>query len=332
MSKKRADQGNPTEPVVAYKTELGTQYQAKIEDFLASNASRELKGQVNLIFTSPPFPLNRQKRYGNLTGDTYRSWLTGLATQMVELLAPDGSIVMEIGNGWEQGEPAMSTVAMRTLLDFIDEAELKLCQMFVCYNPARLPSPAEWVTIKRIRMKDSFTHVWWMSRTSWPKASNRRVPEAYSHSMRSLLKRQSYNSGRRSSGFDIGETSFLTDNGGAIGPNVLTFANTASNDPYRLWCRGQDLTAHPAPMPSGLPTFFIRFLTEEGDLVLDPFSGSNTTGAAAQAENRNWISIEPEREYIFGSIGRFIPLLAAEGLKKSGADTGDAAATPRPSK
>lgn len=288
-----------------YRTRQGAIYQAKFEEFLASRSATVRAGKVQLIFTSPPFPLNRKKRYGNKVGDEYVDWLAGLAQPMTGLLADDGSIVLELGNAWEPGAPVMSTLALRALLEFLDKAKLKLCQQFVSHNPAKLPTPAQWVNIERIRVKDSFTHVWWLSPSERPKADNRAVLTGYSAAMQKLLRTQHYNGGTRPSQHTIGETSFLTDNGGAIPPNVLEFSNTLSTDPYRQYCRDQELPLHPARMPSGLAEFFIKFLTDPGDLVLDPFAGSNTTGAAAEELGRRWVAVEPSAEYVAGSRGRF---------------------------
>lgn len=294
----------------AYKTSRGAIYEAKLEDFIESRSGTVRAGKVQMIFTSPPFPLNRKKRYGNKTGPEYVEWLAAFAEPLADLLTEDGSIVLELGNAWEPGKPVMSPLALRALLAFLDGAGLNLCQQFVCHNPARLPTPAQWVNVDRIRVKDSFTHVWWMSPSERPKANNRRVLTDYSDSMEKLLKKQSYNGGRRPSQHKIGETSFLTDNGGAIPPNVLEFSNTLSTDAYRQYCRDNELPLHPARMPAGLAEFFIKFLTDPGDLVLDPFAGSNTTGAAAEELGRRWVAIEPSAEYIEGSRGRF-PSLAA---------------------
>ena len=290
---------------VAYETSLGTMYQATIEGFLESSLARGLRNETQLVFTSPPFPLNRKKKYGNKSGDEYLDWLRGLASPLSELLTEDGSFVVELGNAWEPGEPVMSTLALEALLELRKAAGFKLCQQFVVHNPARLPSPAQWVNVDRIRVKDAYTNVWWMSRTARPKADNRKILVDYSKSMRKLLKRQSYNSGSRPSEHTIGETSFLADNGGAIPPNVLTISNTVSTDAYRAYCKEHDFKVHPARMAPDLAEFFIRFLTDPDDLVLDPFGGSNTTGATAEELGRRWISIEPQSEYIAGSRGRF---------------------------
>jgi len=289
----------------SYRTQYGLMYCASIENFLKTTQGRNCKGKVQLLFTSPPFPLNRKKRYGNKTGEEYLQWMADFGPIFRDLLTPTGSIVIEVGNAWESGSPTMSTLALRSLLGFLDRGRLHLCQQFICHNPARLPTPAQWVTIERIRVKDSFTHVWWMSATERPKANNRNVLTEYSAAMKQLLKRQKYNAGTRPSQHVIKDTSFLTHNAGAIPPSVLTLANTRSNSPYQEYCRENDLPLHPARMPIGLADFFIKFLTDPGDLVLDPFGGSNTTGQAAEERNRKWISVERMDQYVAASRGRF---------------------------
>jgi len=294
---------SPT-PTIAYATKLGRMYNASIEGWLDSRYARKHRGRVQLIFTSPPFPLNRKKRYGNKQGEEYLRWLAGLAPRLKEMLTPDGSIVMELGNAWEPGEPVMSTLALKALLRFQEDGALKVCQQFICHNPARLPSPAQWVTVERIRLKDAYTNVWWMSPSSRPYASNREVLKPYSGAMQKLLEKRKYNAGLRPSEHSIGAESFLRDNRGAIPSNVLTFSNTASSDDYLAYCRQRGLDVHPARMPAGLADFFIRFLTRPGDLVLDPFGGSNTTGASAERLERRWVSVEPNLDYVAGSRGR----------------------------
>jgi site-specific DNA-methyltransferase (cytosine-N4-specific) len=299
-----ADAAQP-DPRVAYSTKYGTMLGGTAERVLTSSLAQPYKGKVQLILTSPPFPLNRKKKYGNLTGDEYRAWLKSFAPLFRQFLKDDGSIVIEMGNAWEPGKPVMSTLALRSLIDFLDAEELFLCQQFVCYNPARLPSPAQWVNVERTRVKDAYTHVWWMSPTPNPKADNRRVLREYSASMDKLLRTKKYNHGRRPSEHKIGETSFLKDHGGAIPPNVLTFTNTHSKDPYLIYCRERRLQPHPARMAIGLAEFFIKFLTSPGQYVLDPFAGSNVTGATAERLKRRWVAVEPQESYIEGSCGRF---------------------------
>jgi site-specific DNA-methyltransferase (cytosine-N4-specific) len=151
-----------------------------------------------------------------------------------------------------------------------------------------------------------------MSPTEWPKANNKHVLREYSESMQQLLRKKKYNSGNRPSQHNIGSASFLTNNGGAIPSNVITLANTESSSDYLKYCRARNLQLHPARMPLGLPEFFVKMLTHKNDLVVDPFAGSNTTGAAAEALGRRWLAVEANRTYITGSRGRFPELATAD--------------------
>jgi hypothetical protein len=289
-----------------YSTPKGKFYLGLSEEVLRTQTLSEFKGKIQLIFTSPPFPLNRKKKYGNLQGSEYASWLSSFAPLFSEFLTPDGSIVMELGNAWNPGSPTVSTLPIEALLKFKKAGNFHLCQEFICFNPARLPTPAQWVTIERIRVKDAFTRLWWFGKSPRPKADNRRILVEYSRDMKKLLNSGKYNAGRRPSEHVIGEKSFLRDNGGAIPPNVIVAANTNSTDSYLEYCREYGLEYHPSRMPADLAEFFVEFLTEKNDWIMDPFAGSNLTGAVAEKLGRRWIAIEPNTEYAKGSIGRFV--------------------------
>ncbi len=293
---------------ISYKTNYGIMYHSKCEGIL-SDPYLDTFPAVNLILTSPPFPLNRAKQYGNMTGQEYLEWLQKLAILFSRVLAGDGSIVIELGNAWESGKPVQSTLPIESLLAFKAAGNFYLCQEFIHYNPARLPSPIEWVNKKRIRVKDSFTRIWWLSKVPNPKANNKEVLAPYSKQMQKLLESGRYNSGKRPSEYSIGATSFINDNGGAIPSNVIVASNTVSNDSYLKYCKEHQYNIHPARMPKEIPEFFIRFLTSPGDTVMDPFAGSNTTGYIAEQLKRKWIAIEAEQKYIDGSKGRFSNVL-----------------------
>jgi DNA modification methylase len=190
-------------------------------------------------------------------------------------------------------------------------------------QPVEAPVPAQWVTIKRIRATDSLTHIWWMAKTDYPKADNRRVLRPYSASMKALLKRNTYNAGKRSSEHRISKRGFLARQRGSIPPNFFelesmkrdrpvrlpnsfSLLNTNSNDFFFRKCREKQLIPHPARMPVGLSKFFIQFLTAPGDLVLDPFAGSNTTGFAAELLSRRWTAIDIRKEYARHPAIRFL--------------------------
>jgi len=287
-----------------YKTKFGEAYNSSIEKFIESENFESLRGKVDLILTSPPYPLVSPKAYGNRVGEDYKNWLSGIMKDLKTLLKPKGSLVVEIGNAWEKGIPSMSTLPLETLIEIKNKADLLVCQQFIWNNPNKLPGPATWVNIKRIRVKDSFTHVWWYSKTPNPKSDNSKILTPYKDGMKKLLERQDYNRGVRPSGHLIGD-GFLTENKGSIPSNVLTFANSPETKKYRDWCKKMDVDQHPARMPEKLVEFFINFLTRKNAIVLDPFGGSNTTGKVAQDLGRRWVYVEQSKEYVLGSKGRF---------------------------
>ena len=113
--------------------------------------------------------------------------------------------------------------------------------------------------VERIRVKNAYSHVWWMSPSAYPWAHNRRILTPYSEAMRGLLEKGTYNYGERHSEHVIGEESFLKDNGGAIPSNVIEFTNTRSHDTYLDFCRTHRYKVHPARMAMNVAVFFIKF-------------------------------------------------------------------------
>lgn len=282
-----------------YQTKLGSAYHCDALELLACLPEES----VDLILTSPPFPLHKKKAYGNVNSPEYVKWFLNFATHFRRLLKKDGSLVVELGGGWNKGEPTRSIYQYKLLVELCDQFQFRLAQEFYWYNPAKLPTPAQWVTIERVRLKDAVTCVWWLGKTAHPKANNRRVLTPYSASMRRLFA-HGYNQGRRPSGHNI-SGKFHRDNGGAIPPNLLSRSNTRSNEPYLTACREAGLPPHPARFPEDLPRFFVELLTDPDDLVLDPFAGSNLTGYVAEVLGRRWIAIEIAEEYVASSRFRF---------------------------
>jgi site-specific DNA-methyltransferase (cytosine-N4-specific) len=297
--------------IPAYTTPLGRAYHGDALDVL-----RQLPADsVALVMTSPPFALRRQKAYGNVAAAEYVEWFWPFAREIHRILRPDGSFVLDLGGAWNPGSGTRSLYQYQLVLRLCEV--FHLAQEFYWYNPSRLPTPAEWVTIRRTRVKDAVNMLWWLSKTSEPQADNRRVLKPYSRSMRRLL-RDGYEVALRPSQHEIGPH-FRRDNGGAIPPNLLEIANTRSNDDYLRRCRAAGLPIHPARFPPAVPEFFVRFLTQPGQLVLDPFAGSNVTGQVAQALERRWIAVEVRADYVAGSMLRFADAVLTDDRPASAA-------------
>ncbi|RJQ46442.1 MAG: site-specific DNA-methyltransferase [Gammaproteobacteria bacterium] len=262
------------------------------------------ESSVDLIMTSPPFGLVRKKSYGNEDADRYIEWFRPFAQGMRRVLKEKGSLVIDIGGAWKPGTPTRSLYHFELLITLCREYGFHLCQEHYWWNPAKLPTPAEWVNVRRVRVKDAINCIWWLSKTPWPKASNKRVLAPYSDSMKALLT-NGYTPKLRPSGHDISDK-FGKDNGGSVPPNLLALANTESNGAYQEYCRANNLPVHPARFPSRIPEYFIRMLTDERDLVVDPFGGSCVTGEVAESLNRKWVCCELDEDYLKGAMARFV--------------------------
>lgn len=283
-----------------FATALGAAYCGDSARYMLRDAK---EASVNLIMTSPPFGLVRKKSYGNEDASAYCDWFRPFAEGFRRVLRADGSLVIDIGGSWIPGSPTRSLYHFDLLTMLCREYGFHLCLEHFWWNPSKLPTPAEWVNVRRVRVKDAVNCIWWLSPTPWPKASNRRILSAYSDSMKSLLQ-NGYSRKLRPSGHDI-SPHFQKDNGGAVPPNLLAIANTESNSRYQAYCREHHLPVHPARFPSLLPEYFIRMLTDRGDTVLDPFAGSFVTGAVAESLGRKWVGVEMFADYVKGAQGRF---------------------------
>lgn len=293
-----------------YKTEYGITFLADSLEVL-----KDIPGNsVNLVITSPPYALHFKKEYGNPNKSDYVKWFLPFAEQIRRVLTDDGSFVLNIGGSYNKGQPTKSLYHFKLLISLVEEIGFYLAQECFWYNPAKMPMPAEWVTVRRIRIKESVEYVWWFSKTPHPKANNTKVLKPYSEDMIRLSKRKLRET-VRPSGHVIRSSFKDIDSGGAIPSNVieengmaenmLKFGNNTANDKYTLRCKGAGCKMHPARFPAALPEFFIKFLTDSNDIIVDPFAGSNVTGFVAERLQRKWITIECEKQYLEASKFRF---------------------------
>ncbi len=296
-----------------YRTQLGAAY---VGDSLL--LLEELgPNSVDLVMTSPPFALLRQKDYGNKNQDDYVDWLLAFGQAVKRVLKSSGSFVVDLGGAYEKGLPVRSLYNYRFLVRMCDDLGFHLAEEFFWHNPAKLPSPIEWVNKRKIRAKDSVNTVWWFCKDPLPKADITKVLTPYSERMQKLLanSQKYYRAKKRPSGHDV-SMSFDKDNGGAIPSNLLQIPNTESNSQYLRYCKAAEVKAHSARFPSELPRFFVKMLTEPGDLVVDIFAGSNTTGEVCENLERRWMSFELNHEFLSASSFRFVGDLSEQAARE----------------
>lgn len=287
--------------LTVYETDLGVCLWAECEAATALITS----GTVNLILTSPPYPLLARKDYANQHEERQHvTWLARCVEQWARILTEDGSLLLNLGDTFLKGQPAMSLWQERLVLELVDRLGLHLAQKLFWENPSKMPAPAAWVTVRRVRVTPSVEQVWWLSKTPHPKANSRRVLRPYSQDMKRLLERGA-TPRVRPSGHVIRAGAFSADNGGSIPHSLLVAGNSKSWDAYQRACCEQGLPVHPARFPEALAEFGIQLTTEAGDLVCDPFAGSNTVGATAERLGRRWLSVEKSLTYALGSMNRF---------------------------
>ncbi len=292
-----------------YETSYGAAYSGDALELLRRLPS----SSVNLVVTSPPYALHFKKSYGNVSPADYVEWFLPFAAEIRRVLADDGSFVLNIGGTWNAGSPTRAIYHYKLLISLVEELGFFLAQELYWNNPAKMPVPAEWVTVRRIRVKDSVEHIWWFGKTAWPKANNRNVLRPYSKDMIRLNQR-GVKARTRPSGHVINESFDQITAGGSIPGNViaeeqptdlLTFGNNSANDLYTQRCKAANATIHPARFPAVLPEFFIKLTTAESDVVVDPFAGSNTTGSVCEALGRRWLAFDSSIEYLENSKLRF---------------------------
>lgn len=264
---------------------------------------------VDLVITSPPFALQRKKEYGNECQEQYVDWLCQFGKIVFQKLKNEGSFVLDLGGAYEKGQPTYSLYQFKALIKLCEEFNFHLAQPFYWHNPSALPAPIEWVNKRKLRAKTSVNTVWWLCKSPFCKADVSQVLTPYSSRMERLISNPDEflkeEGTVRPSGHVLGKSSWSKNNGGAIPSNLLQISNSESNSQYLRMCKMMEIKGHPARFPAGLPEFFIKFLTCEGDLVVDIFSGSNTTGQVAEKLNRKWISFDMAKEYVATSVFRF---------------------------
>lgn len=287
-----------------YETANGTALWATAESAAGVIANES----INLVFSSPPYALVRPKKYGNLTGSDYVQWTVNLGREWKRMLVDDGSLVLNLGTAWLPGAPCQSEYQERVLLAFLDELKFSLAQKLLWYNPAKLPT-TPWVCQQRIRLSPSEEVVYWLGKTPRPYADTRSLLRPYSASHRKRMEtgkvsRQGSPSADWDGKHSAGSNRFV-DCGGAIPRSVIVAANSNSADPYVRGSKEIGLPVHGARMPVALAETVIKLTTREGDVVFDPFMGSNVVGRTAEALGRRWIGNDISLTYAAGSALRF---------------------------
>jgi site-specific DNA-methyltransferase (cytosine-N4-specific) len=304
----------PGAVVTVFESENGVALWAE-----SSAAVRSIEDKiVQLIVTSPPYPLLKKKDYANqFAAKEHADWLCNEIAPWGRTLTDNGSLVLNLGETWLPGSPTQSLYQERLLLRLCDELGYHLCQRLYWHNPSKIPGPAEWVNIRRVRVTPAVEQLYWLSRSPNPKANNRNVLRAYSESMKDLIARGGDTAADRPSGHVLADGAFSKDNGGSIAHSLISTAHTGSRGRYFEYCKSHGLPIHPARFPEELVSWIIRLMTDPGDTIVDQYGGSLTTFDTGIRLGRNVITCDKSLQFLQGGVngrcadipGRRSPLL-----------------------
>lgn len=292
--------------MLAFSTDLGIALWAD-----CATAIRRLDQPIHLVVTSPPYPLAHPRAYGNPAENEYVDFLCAAMEPIVSKLVPGGSIALNLGNDiFERGLPSRSIYRERLVIALHDRFGLHKMDEIPWVNRSKAPGPVQWASIKRTQLNCAWEPVYWFTNDpSLVRSDNRRVLEPHTERHAMLIA----NGGeKRGNAYSDGAhtkragRSFSHHTAGSIPKNVIEIGHAgASEKSYKKIARAAGLPAHGAPFPAKLVEFFVKFLTVEGDLVVDPFAGSLTVPLVAQSLGRRWIATEVIWEYLSGAALRF---------------------------
>jgi len=249
---------------------------------------------VDLVVTSPPYADQRAATYGGVKPDDYAAWFLPIADQLLRVLKPEGSLILNIKERVVNGE--RHTYVLELILEMRRHGWL-WTEEYVwhkrnCY-PGKWPNRFRdaWERCLHFTKQRKFAMYqetvmvpmgdWKNSRLAKPsetdqKRDNSRVLSGFGKNISNWVGR---------------EMAFPT--------NVVHLATECGN------------RNHSAAFPVELPSWFIKLFTQPGDLVLDPFLGSGTTAVAAQSLDRQYVGIELNPEYVALAQERLRPREAA---------------------
>lgn len=272
---------------------------------------------IDLVLTSPPYADKRDygTKNASIAPDEYVDWFIPKAQEIYRVLKPTGSFVLNISDKVVGGYQHLYVFEL--LLKLCKEVGFHLVRDYIWYNPATPPNVYSRGGYGRT--KKSHEYCFWFSKSDEWTFELDPIRKPYSKDMQKYLDGKG--KGTRSDNIRPSTHNFdcekvWSDNGGSDPGSVIEIANTNSNDMFMKLCKEKGI-AHPARFPEKLAEFFILSGSKEGDIILDPFSGSGTTATVAQKNNRKWIGIDANADYCELARARIEAEATIEGEEKN---------------
>lgn len=256
---------------------------------------QDYEEQVDLIVTSPPYADARHKHYDSVHPDDYADWFLSFHEPFYKALKPTGSLVINIKDKVVDG--VRHRFVWRTIEALCDRGWFSI-EDYLWHKPN--PMPGHWPT----RLRDGWEYCFHLAKSKRPYFNADAVRQPVGNWAESRLKKLGNNDLSRHN--SVNDSGFGRDISKWVGKETVLPSNVLS-----LPLVGKN-KGHPAVFPVGLPLFFIKLLSPEDGLVVDPFAGSGTTGIAALSTGRRSVLIDNNPLYYEEAIKRITDETAAQ--------------------
>ena len=255
---------------------------------------------VDLVITSPPYSdiVNYGKKVSTKKPDDYCDWILPLFKEIYRVLKPSGSFILNINDKCEGSY--RSTYIYDLISRNNKETKLKLYDTYIWYKKNSIPNGSK----KRFRNTTEFIFHFCKDVKQMKFYMDRVLQEQKSSSKNRLNYEMMDYQGEIIDGIRVSNKELRKQPNKVRPDNVVRFSTAAASR--------DNLIKHPAPYHKDLPLYYINLLTDEGDLVLDPFSGIATTGIACRELDREYIGYELNESYAEFSIKRLEGILDDE--------------------
>lgn len=312
--KKALDKILPNLSVIGFSTNLGVAIIGYSESVFA-----RFDEPIHLILTSPPYPLAKARKYGNVSEPMYVDWICKTIEPVVKNLVDGGVLTLNISNDiFMHKSAARSLYRERLIIALNDRLGLQKMDEIPWINLSKPPGPYQYASKRRVQLNTGWEPIYYFSNN--PKkviTDNRRVLVPHSEQHKKLIESggEKKKSIKSDGAYRLKVGSYKNKTEGSIPKNVIFAGSScAENRKYKKEAELLGLQSHGAMMPAKVPDFLIQLFTNENDLVVDPFGGSIRTGRSAEKLNRRWVCVDPVIDYVMGGATRFV---GCEGFRKS---------------
>ncbi|MEJ6003691.1 DNA methyltransferase [Paucibacter soli] len=304
-NKKDMTKAPPKTVMIGFSTELGVALWGACNDVFGS-----MTESIAVAITSPPYPLANPRAYGNPSQEEWVDFVCRSLEPIVKRLLPGGTIAVNLSNDvFEPGSPARSLYRAKFEIAMYERLGMSLLDQVIWENPSKPPGPFQWASKRRMQLNVGYEPILVFCNDPLKCfADNRRVLQPHTETHKKLIERGGEQRARSNSdgSYRVYQGSYGNETAGRIPKNVLRYGHSCADQrSMRKMAKAAGLPVHGASMPLALAIFLVKWLSRPGDLIVDPFGGTQTTAKAAELLGRLWATSEIYAEYVWNGKFRF---------------------------